>query len=232
LTSGEWLTALGYLFGLGVFLAAAREKRLATEGIAWLVAAGLAGGIIGAKLTELVFMGWPVKVPFLSGLDPRVGGRALLGGLVFGWLTVEIAKRRMGIRRSTGDLFALALPAGEAIGRIGCFYNGCCYGTVCDAPWAIHQHGAMRHPAQLYAGVSAALIFRILMTVRHRLQNEGDLFKLYLLLFGVTRFGLEFVRQNDTFWWGLTPMQWFCLELVVYSVFSYAYTRRKIAVVR
>lgn len=230
MTLGEAFTTLGYAVGLAVLAWAAKQKRLATEGIAWLVVAGLAGGVLGAKFTELIFEGWPIRVPFLAGLDPRVGGRALLGGMVFGWVAVEIAKKRLGIKRSTGDLFALALPAGEAVGRIGCFFNGCCFGTRCDAPWAIYQHGEMRHPVQLYSAITAALIFGGLLTIRKKLSREGDLFRVYLIAFGATRFCLEFLRQNDTFWFGLTPMQWFCIELVLYSSFAFALTRKKTAV--
>jgi phosphatidylglycerol:prolipoprotein diacylglycerol transferase len=224
---GEAFTALGYGTGILVLALAARQKRLATEGMAILALAGLTGGVMGAKLTELLFQGWPLTVSFWAGLDPRMGGRALLGGLACGWIAVEIAKRRMGIRRSTGDLFALALPAGEAVGRIGCFLNGCCYGTTCDLPWAVEQHGALRHPAQLYSAASAAGIFLGLLLVRGRLTREGDLFRLYLISFGATRFGLEFVRANSTFWLGLTPMQWFCLELVLYGSVALALQRRR-----
>ncbi|HWA82780.1 MAG TPA: prolipoprotein diacylglyceryl transferase family protein [Fimbriimonadaceae bacterium] len=225
---GEVFTALGYLVGLLVLVWTAVQKRLATDGMAWVALSGLVGGILGAKLTELIFEGWPLKVSLLAGLDPRAGGRALLGGMICGWIAVEVAKRRLGIRRSTGDLFALALPAGEAVGRIGCYFNGCCFGTVCDEPWAVYQHGAMRHPAQLYASVTAAVILGGLLLVRSRVTREGDLFKLYLLAFGASRFVLEFYRQNDTFWFGLTPMQWFCLELVVFGSVALARTRRQV----
>ncbi len=148
MTLGLAFTALGYLTGALVFFWAAREKGVATDGMGRLAAIGFFGGILGAKLTQLLFEGWPWRVPAATILDPSVGGRALLGGLVVGWLCVEVAKRRMGIQRSTGDLFALALPAGEAVGRIGCYFNGCCYGSECELPWAVWQHDAFRHPAQ------------------------------------------------------------------------------------
>lgn len=214
MTLGEVFTGLGYLTGAIVFYWAARQKRLATEGMAKLAIIGFFGGILGAKLTELIAEGWPIRIPWSAILDPRLGGRALFGGLVVGWLAVEMAKRKMGIRRSTGDLFALALPAGEAVGRIGCYFNQCCYGTECDLPWAIYQHGANRHPAQLYSSASALFIFVGLMLVRKRVA-EGDLFKWYLLLFGVSRFLLEFVRFRPMLVGGLSPMQWFCLELAI-----------------
>src|SRR5579862_6960915 len=207
LTPGELFTALGYVTGVLVLIWAARQKSLVTDGMAQVALAGLVGGVIGAKLTELIFEGWPIRIGLAAALDPRTGGRALLGGIVFGWVGVELAKRKLGIRRSTGDLFALALPAGEAVGRIGCFFNECCFGTKCSAPWAVYQHGEWRHPVQLYSALTAGLVFTILLASRRKFTREGDLFRLFLILFGTTRFALEFLRQNDTFWLGFTPMQ-------------------------
>ena len=219
MTLGEFFTALGYVVGGLVFWLAARERKLATDGIGRLALIGVLFGVLGAKISELVFMGWPVRVPALLALDPRIGGRALFGGMVVGWIAVEIAKRRMGIRRSTGDLFALALPAGEAIGRIGCYFNGCCYGKVCSLPWAIYQHEAWRHPTQIYSAVSAATIFVILWVFRKRMAYEGQLFLIYLLLFGATRFVIEQFRWQDHFVWGLSAMQWFCIDLIAIATY-------------
>jgi phosphatidylglycerol:prolipoprotein diacylglycerol transferase len=226
MTLGEFFTAASYGVGGFVFWLSARRRGLDTKGIGVVVLVGFVAGILGAKITQLVFQGWPLTVPAEAALDPRVGGRALLGGLLFGWLGVELAKRRLGIRRSTGDHFALALPAGEAVGRIGCHLNGCCYGAACDLPWAIHQHGADRHPAQLYSAAAAASLFGLLLWLRPRLSREGDLFRAYLVGFGIIRFGLEFFRWRESLVFGLSPMQWFCLELVV-SVLIYTLWRRR-----
>jgi|SRR5579862_755063 len=229
ITIGEGITGLGYVAGIVVLIWAAKKKHLLTDGMTLVAVAGLTGGILGAKLTELIFEGWPVKVGFVSGLVPTAGGRALVGGLVFGWATVEVVKRKLGIRRSTGDLFALALPAGEAVGRIGCFFNTCCFGTTSTVPWAVYQHGAWRHPTQIYSAITAGLIFAALLYLRERIAREGDLFKLYLVLFGATRFGLEFVRANDTYWLGLTPMQWVCIDLVAYGSLTLLRSKRDLA---
>jgi phosphatidylglycerol---prolipoprotein diacylglyceryl transferase len=210
MTLGTLFTALGFLVGGLVFWLAARERRLATNGMTRVVLIGVTAGVVGAKLSQVAIAGsWEAL------LDPRTGGRALLGGVIFGWLGVELAKRQMGIRRSTGDMFALALPAGEAIGRIGCHFNGCCYGAACDLPWAIDQHGALRHPSQLYSAVAAAALFGVLLGVRKRLTHEGDLFKLYLAGFAALRFVLEFFRYHESTTLGLSLMQWLCLEILV-----------------
>lgn len=209
MTPGEVVTGLAFVVGLGVFFWAARQRRLVTTGIGWLVLWGLVGGLVGAKVTQLVAQGW-YTLP-----DPRMGGRALLGGVIGGWVAVEIAKRIMGISRSTGDLFALGLASGEAVGRVGCFLNGCCYGSVCDLPWAVHQHGADRHPVQIYSAIVSAAIFSVLLVQFRRGGNEGRVFRLYLILWACSRFLLEFVRFRETVFYGLSPMQWLCLEIVV-----------------
>lgn len=227
MTLGELFTGLSYLVGALVFWWAARQRQMSTEGIWTAVGVGFVAGILGAKLTQLIAEGWPTRMSTATAMDPRNGGRALLGGVIFGWIGVELAKRKLGIKRSTGDFFALALPAGEAVGRIGCYFNGCCYGEKCDLPWAIYQHDAWRHPAQLYSAVVAALMFAFLCWLRPKLTREGDLFRTYLALFGITRFLLEFVRWRETLWFGLSPMQWFCLELIATSAFMTWRVQRK-----
>lgn len=209
MTPGEIVTGLSYLVGAGVFLGAARRRGLATEGMGILAGVGFVSGIVGAKLTQAVASGLALS----KVANP--GGRALLGGLLFGWVGVEVAKRALGIRRSTGDLFALALPAGEAVGRIGCALNGCCYGVACESPFAVWSHGAWRFPSQLLSSAVAAATFGFLLWLSPRVRREGDLFRVYLVLFGVTRFGLEFVRWREALVLGLSPMQWFCLDLIV-----------------
>lgn len=213
---GELFTALGYAVGAVVFFLAARRRGIATEGIGYIALAGLCGGVFGARLTEWVLGHGPLIVEHPDAfLNPAVGGRTIIGGVLAGWMAVEIAKRRLGIRRSTGDLFALAVPAGEAVGRIGCFFNTCCYGTVCDLPWAVYQHGAWRHPTQLYSSVAAAAVFYLLFRLRDRMPREGDLFRCYLVLYGVTRLTIEFFRERALGFGSLSLAQWVSLELII-----------------
>ena len=210
MTLGELFTLLGFLTGALVLWLWSRARNLATEGMKWVAIWGIVGGVAGAKLTQwLVGEGGIVSVAMLN---PHSGGKSLIGGLVGGWLAVEIAKRALGIRRSTGDGWALALPAGEAVGRIGCYFNGCCYGTKCDAGWAIYQHGAWRHPTQLYSALAAALIFAVVWFSRPLFKREGDGFRLYLMLYGASRFVIEFARTRSLVWGDLSLVQIICAE--------------------
>lgn len=227
MTWGEFFTGLGYATGLAVLIWAARERNLFTSGMMRIALVAVFAGAVGAKLTEFLFEGWPLKIGFATILDPDSGGKSLLGGLVIGWVAAVLAKRRMGIRRSTGDLFALALPAGEAVGRIGCYFNGCCYGISTNSSFAIYQHGAWRYPTQIYSSITAAMIFVVLLLLRRHVAKEGDLFKLYLLLFGITRFGIEFMREKPLLVWGLSAMQIFCIELVLFGGITLWISARK-----
>ncbi len=214
MNAGEWVHAAAYLVGAAVLVHEARRRRLATGGMALVGVWGLVGGIVGARLAH-----WLVVEPALlvrhpvAFLTPGTGGRTILGGVAGGWLAVEIAKRRLGIRRSTGDGFALALAAGEAVGRLGCHLGGCCHGRVSAVPWAIWQHAAWRHPTQLYSAAYALVLYLALRAVRDRLRHEGELFGAYLVAFGLGRLVLECWRDDAAVALGLSAAQWAGLAL-------------------
>jgi phosphatidylglycerol---prolipoprotein diacylglyceryl transferase len=102
------------------------------------------------------------------------------------------------------DLAAVSFPIGYGIGRVGCFLNGCCYGAVCDLPWAVrfHLHDGTTtppsHPAQLYSAVAALVMYVILLAVEKRRQFRGQLILAFGILYGVYRFLIEFVREGAT----------------------------------
>jgi len=189
--------ALGYLTGLAAFVIMAYRRRLATSGLMAILGAGLIGGLVGANLAQWIF-----------GSE---GGKTILGGIAGGYLTVLVYKRYLGIQRSTGDLFAVAICAGEAVGRWGCFFGGCCYGKICSVPWAVLQHGALRHPTQLYLSGANALILLILLRLESKQPPENAIFYTQGILYCAARFVIEFFRDTPPPFWGLTLAQWACL---------------------
>jgi phosphatidylglycerol:prolipoprotein diacylglycerol transferase len=98
-----------------------------------------------------------------------MGGKTIVGALVFGLIAVELMKRYIGVRQSTGDLYAIPLALGIAIGRIGCFLTGLSdntYGTPTKLPWAINfGDGIPRHPTQLYEITFLLLLIAILYKI-------------------------------------------------------------------
>ncbi|UNM09741.1 MAG: prolipoprotein diacylglyceryl transferase [Planctomycetales bacterium] len=212
---GSSLHAAGYLVGSIVFMLAQRLSRhpLPTGNARIiLLAAALLGGTVGAKLSQWLALGLPTGDTSLP--SPFGGGRTVLGGLLVGWIAVEIAKSRLGIRYSTGMPFALALTAGEAVGRFGCWFSGCCGGRACNLPWAAAQDGNTVHPSQLYMALGLIALLGLLLWLRTRLAEEGDLFLCYLAGYGLLRFTVEATRQQDGLFAGLSLAQWVCLLFI------------------
>lgn len=211
----RWLFAapvygLAYLTAVGVFGWMARRRGLDTAGMWLLMQAGLLGGLVGANLAQLLATGTP--------------GKTIEGGFIGGYLAVVWMKRRLGIVRPTGDLFALALPAGEAIGRIGCFIGGCCYGKVSSAALALHDHGALRYPTQLFLSAAAAAMFALLLWLeRKRVLPENGLFYTQGMLFCMSRFVIEFFRDGHVALGALTLAQLGCIA--GFGFFAWQFTR-------
>jgi phosphatidylglycerol---prolipoprotein diacylglyceryl transferase len=189
--------ALGYLTGVAVFVRMARRRRIATEGIMAVMGAGLLGGLAGANLAQWLLGG--------------AAGKTVLGGVAGGYLTVIGYKRYLGLTRPTGDLFAPALCAGEAVGRWGCFFGGCCYGKPAAVAWAVWQHGAFRHPTQLYLSAAGVAILAALWRFERASPPENGLFFLQGLLYCAARFAIEFFRETHAVGLGLSAAQWACL---------------------
>jgi len=177
----------------------------------------LLGAVIGAKLGLLLYAPWSEVVQVGRSLIAlQFDGKTVLGALAGGYAAGEITKRLVRVRFSTGDALAIALPVGQAIGRIGCFFGGCCYGTVTNLPWAVMQAGALRHPVQLYESTLDASLTAFLFAIRRRPRTPGHLFRYYLIGYGIIRFGIEWLRGEPQRMLGpLTFAQVFCAVAVV-----------------
>jgi len=209
------LYGAAYLIGLAAFIDAARRRRMATDGIWALAGAALIGGLIGAGLAQLIVADAP--------------GKSILGGVAGGYLTVIAAKRAFGIRRPTGDLFAYALSAGEAVGRIACFVAGCCYGKTDDGVGlAVWQHDAWRYPTQLYLSLCAAGTYFVLRRFAKFDPPENAVFFLQGTLFCTYRFVVEFFRESTTAVAGLDAAQIACIAGFAFFALKFAKTMRAV----
>ena len=188
--------ALGYLTGLAAFAWMARRRGFQSAAVWSILWAGLVGGLAGANLAQWLLGG--------------AAGKTVLGGIAGGWIAVAAVKRFLRVRRPTGDLFAVALTAGEVVGRLGCFFGGCCYGRGCDLPWAIYQHGLLRHPTQLYLSASCLAILAALLLVERARPADNRIFYLQGVLYCGARFAVEFFRDGAPAVAGVTIAQWAC----------------------
>lgn len=163
-----------------------------------------------------------------------------MGALIFGLIFVELMKRYTGLRQSTGDLYAIPLAMGIAIGRIGCFLTGLSdntYGTPSSLPWAINfGDGIARHPTQLYEIVFLILLipflYRVTLSEARDSPNvaaksadtcvnysrflPGDVFKLFMVAYLSFRFLSDFIKPYPRLLFGLGGIQWACLLTLLY----------------
>ena len=159
--------------------------------------AALAGAILGAKLVYLGAEGW------LHWHDANrwvilATGKSVTGALLGGYLAVEIAKRLLGYRGTTGDWFAVIVPVGIVLGRVGCILNGCCLGRACEPSWFTMNdaNGVARWPAALVELLFNALMLGVILILRRQKILPGQHFHIYLMAYGLFRFFHEFLRDT------------------------------------
>lgn len=184
-------------------------------------------GVLGARLVY-VLLDWSsfAREP-LRALYFWEGGLSFHGAVIGGGLAVALLARRKGIPfLRLADVLAPGVALAYAIGRIGCFLGGCCYGVPTDLPWACsfqdpfhpHVHTPPSHPTQIYASFSNLLIFTLLARMQKPPHPEGKVFWAYLALYGVYRFIVEFWRIGATstvLALGLSDAQWVSMLMVL-----------------
>jgi len=174
-------------------------------------------GIIGARIFYVIIE-WPYfSSDLLEILMVQKGGLAWQGGFLGGALAgVLFARRKKLALRPLLDLSAPYIALGQSIGRIGCFFNGCCYGKpVAWGPYYPTQ-GAHLYPTQLFETAGLFIIFLILKNAQGKPHKPGFIFVDYLWLAAIERFVVEFYRaDHDIVWFGLSLAQYVALSVFV-----------------
>jgi phosphatidylglycerol:prolipoprotein diacylglycerol transferase len=176
------------------------------------------GGIAGARIVYVTTY-WQQEFadqPFSEVFMVQHGGLVYYGGLIgstFAGL-VWLAWKKFPVWKIT-DILAPSIALGSVFGRIGCLMNGCCYGSRCDLPWAIHFPGkefagAAVHPVQIYDALLNLVLYLALAWWSRRKQFDGQIFAAYLMGYAVFRSIAEHFRGDypaDHIHAGLTSAQ-------------------------
>jgi len=177
-----------------------------------LALSAFVGGAFGAKL-PFVGTDWLALSGWFSD------GKTIVAGLIGAYLAVELMKLALGMRVKTGDTFALPLALALAVGRWGCFFNGCCYGAATPLPWgvpfAVDGQTVVCHPTQIYESVFHLTMAGVLLLLMRTGLLRNHLLQLYLICYGVYRFLTEFIRPEPGWVLGLTFYQCAAVFLVV-----------------
>ena len=212
--------SLAYAIAFRIYLYQRRTTGDFLEtGTRWtIVAAAIGGAAFGSKI--LAWFEDPARI-LAHASDPTawMAGKTMVGGLLGGTLAVEWIKRRQGVTRRTGDLFAIPMAIGIAIGRIGCLLAGIAddtYGLPSKLPWAIDLgDGVRRHPVQIYEMLAMIVIAAALTRVKPPRFAEGDRFRALLLAYCGWRLAVDFLKPGVHFA-GLTMIQWTCLAALIF----------------
>lgn len=205
------LGVLGFILGsLLLRLFIQKDAEAYPSSLLWLKLSGAAavGGLAGARLWEAL------KEPERSIGNPFdvTGGSAWYGGFLTATLLTLLLLRwlRLPILR-TLDLMVPAVCLGQVLGRLGCFFSGCCFGILTTVPWGVILPGSHFpvpvHPTPLYEAGSYLMIFFALMFLLHPRKKDGVVFASYAILAGTARFLVEFLRVNPRIVLGLTEAQ-------------------------
>ena len=182
-------------------------------------------GVIGARIFYLLsninfYLHHPLEIIMLQH-----GGLSWFGGLIFGSVTavIIIKKNKIDLLK-TLDLLIPFIALGQAIGRIGCFLNGCCFGGASKFGIYFKTFNQVLIPTQLYSSLSLVLIFIILRWMQEKKHLPGQIICSYLFLYSLKRFFIEFFR-NDTpkMFYGLTLFQILSLAMFISSFLMFAW---------
>ena len=208
-------TGLAVLAAIVLVARLAKEKGFTTEAVYSTALWGVVGGIIGARLFHVIdkwstiYQYDPIRVLYFWEGGLSLYG-ALVGGFVFGITYAAIRKMPLG---KVADLAAPGMILAQAIGRIGCTINGDAYGTPTSLPWGVlytNPNAAATagpwvngvlvagHPVPVYEIIWDLIILAVLLRLRKRLKNDWMLFLIYASAYASGRFGLDFLRGDET----------------------------------
>ncbi len=221
-TYGAFL-ALAFL--TAIFLATRRAERegLSAEFVADMGIVIILCSIVGARLFFILFYDLSYTLENPGELFRlRQAGLVYYGGLIFAVLGGIVYCRLKNVSVPLVlDIAAPSVAIGQAIGRIGCFMSGCCYGEPALAPWAVKfpNLDQLRHPTQLYESFATFVIFLVLLWFWKRRKSTGQVAWLYAVLYAPARFFLEFFRgDNPPVLLGMTISQVISAAVLVFAL--------------
>ncbi len=225
--------ALAFLIGYWYTKRAAKERGWSLD-VDALFTFLIIGTVVGARLFEVLFYNFGYYSTHLFDVVAVwKGGLSFHGGLVGGFLAAWwFCKKHKFSLVALADVLVIPLAFGLFLGRLANFINGELYGFPTSLPWGVDfGDGLFRHPTQIYESLKNLFIFGVLVLLKKRYKEQhfkGYLFMMFFTLYGVLRFGIEFLKVPEVSWLFLTVGQWFSAAMAVIGISGlyYVYKRK------
>jgi len=219
------MVVLAIVVVIGITLLEAKRVGISQEHIYNFGLWAIIGGVVVSRLVHVIdkweyYIAHPRQIIAFEGLTVygAVIG-ALVAVLIYAWV------RKLSFWQ-LGDIAAPGAILGQAVGRIGCLINGCCFGLRTSLPWAVvYSHpssyaplGVPVHPTQVYHLLWNLVAFAIIWGLRRRLKPQGSLFLTYLALYAVGDLSIRFVREGEPFLFGMQQAQLIGIVVLLVTV--------------
>ncbi len=201
-----FLVALGMVLGISLALREARKAGYDPQPLMDMIFYVVLAGIVGSRMLYVAQNFSSYRANPLDVVKLWEGGLVFYGALLLGLPVGWYCMKKRGYRFwRLFDIFAPSIALGQALGRMGCFFAGCCYGRPTDLAWGVtfsHPQslaptGIPLHPTQLYASLALMAIFFVLLGMRRHIHFSGQMACVYLILHSVLRFSIEFLRADS-----------------------------------
>ncbi len=227
---------IGLVLGYFIFRHIVKKKKIGMkdDDMLDLVIYVAFGVLLGSRLFYFIFYNFNFILD-----DPLLffkiwqGGMSFHGGLigvvVAGYIFCKVKKYDF---LELADIVVVPAALALALGRITNFINGELVGRITDVSWAVDfGDGELRHPSQLYESAKNFFMFGVLWFLQNKKMPKGGIFLVFVLMYGVLRFFIEYVREPDPqlgfVLFGLSMGQVLCLIMIVFSVIGLVYVYRK-----
>ena len=202
-----------------------RGARISYDKVISAAIVGIPSGVIFSRLLHVIdfwdyFIEHPGEIVGGSGLT--IYG-AVLGAALGVWIYSRFSKISFGY---FADMLAPGIILAQAIGRVGCTLNGCCYGietnifcaVIYTHPESLGPIGVPVHPTQIYEIIYNLIVFGVLLLLRKRFRPDGSLFLIYLTLYSAWRLGIDFIRDGTDFLFGLHEAQVIAIIVLIITI--------------
>jgi phosphatidylglycerol:prolipoprotein diacylglycerol transferase len=226
ITIYSWGTfvALGFLVGILLAMRWAKKENIDPDHVLNVSVWSIISSIIGARIVYVIKYWNSYKSNPISMLHLWDGGLIFFGGFLVALSVVLLYLWRYKISYwKFLDIIAPSVAIGSAIGRIGCFLNGCCYGYETPLLWGVKFPNLFgyRHATEIYYTVAFIIVFIYLLYIKRFKSFEGEVTTKFFIYYPFAFFIVEIFRDNPRILWHFTGSQIVSLVLIIFGLYTY-----------